>query len=231
MKSRRVIVFLLGLVLSGAAQSAWTPKEQFNSITRETQKAGNRAGRFTVVWWMPPEFWRITLLASGNLPVDKIEQAVASIEDVNVFLVIDGKIGGFGAIDYAASTDLQKNLSVIDPQGQPMALIPESKQSTSIKNLIAVMGPVFTNMLGDVGKHMSFLVFEGKSKNGARRADPTKPGVLTARFGGEEFRWRLPLGSLLPPKVCPKCKESFPGNYSFCPFDATPLTEQSSQKK
>lgn len=47
-------------------------------------------------------------MASGNLRVDKIEQAVATIEDVNVFLVIDGKIGGFGAIDYAASTDLQK---------------------------------------------------------------------------------------------------------------------------
>jgi hypothetical protein len=98
------------------------------------------------------------------VPVDKIDQSVASIEDVNVFLIIDGRIGGFGAIDYTVPSDLQKNLSVMDPQGQPMALIPEGKQSTSVKNLIATMGPVFTNMLGDVGKHMSFLVFEGRSK-------------------------------------------------------------------
>jgi hypothetical protein len=85
---------------------------------------------------MPPEFWKITLLAGGDVPVDKIDQSVASIDDANVFLVIDGRIGGFGAIDYTVPSDLQKNLSVMDPQGQPMALIPESKQSTSIKNLI-----------------------------------------------------------------------------------------------
>lgn len=222
---------MLGLVFAGVVHSAWTPKEQFNSSTRETQKAGNCAGRLTVAWWMPPEFWKITLLASGDVPVDKIDQSVASIEDVNVFLIIDGRIGGFGAIDYTVPSDLQKNLSVVDPQGQPMALIPEGKQSTSVKNLIATMGPVFTNMLGDVGKHMSFLVFEGRSKNGARRVDPTKPGVLTARFGGEDFRWRLPLGSLSLPKICPKCSETLPGNYAFCPFDATPLTEQAGQKK
>jgi hypothetical protein len=94
-KSNRTIVCLLGLVFAGVVHSAWIPKEQFNSITRETQKAGNRGGRLTVVWWMPPEFWKITLLASGDVPVDKIDQSVASIEDVNVFLIIDGRIGGF----------------------------------------------------------------------------------------------------------------------------------------
>src|SRR5262249_557938 len=102
------------------------------------------------------------------------------------------------------------------------------------KRVVSLLGPVLTNMLGDVGSHMSFFIFADKTKDPkgqTRGIDPTKPGVLTARLGGEEFRWRLPLGSLRPPKVCPKCHESFPGNYSFCPFDATPLPETEKEKE
>ena len=224
----RAIICVLALLATPIAHSAWAPKEQLNAVTRETQKTGNRAGRLTLVWWMPPEFWKLAMLATGTLPADKVDEAVARMEDANVFLVIDGKINPLG-IDYTTPADLQKNFSVGDPNGQPLLLIPDNQQSAAIRNLLAVMSPVLANMLGDFGKHASFFVFEGKAKNGLRRVDPKKPGVLIARFAGEDFRWRLPLGSLLPPKICPKCKESFPGNYSFCPFDATPLTEQKNQ--
>jgi hypothetical protein len=232
-KSSRALISLI-LVLAGAAYSAWTPKEQLNAIARETQKSGNRAGRFTLVWWMPPEFWRITLLASADVPAKKIEETVSGLNGANVFLVADGKIGTPGTIDYTSPEDLQKNLSIIDPQGQKLELIPEDKQTAAVKNVLSLLGPVLRNMLGDVGTHMSFFIFADNTKDlkdHTRGIDPTKPGVLTARLGGEEFRWRLPLGSLRPPKVCPKCHESFPGNYSFCPFDATPLPETENQKE
>ncbi|MEY2530331.1 MAG: hypothetical protein QOI96_416, partial [Verrucomicrobiota bacterium] len=61
------------------------------------------------------------------------------------------------------------------------------------------------------------------NKNGSRLIDPMKPGSFTVKLNNEEFRWRLPLGSLLPAKLCPKCNDTFPGNYTFCPYDGTPL--------
>src|SRR5438067_3008394 len=229
-KFLRGIVFALTLVIP--AVSLWPAqnyKEQLNGLIRETQRQGSRAGRVTVVWWIPTEFWRAALSASGTVPPDKIQEMVASISDVNVFIVIDAKAGGL-SVDYVPETELEKNFSVSDVEGKSVARIPESKQSSASKNLIGVMKPLFSNMLGEFGKHTSFFVFEGKNKDGSRRLDPSKQGTFTARLGGEKFHWRLPLGSLLPDKVCPKCNETFPGNYAFCPFDATALKEKSSEK-
>jgi hypothetical protein len=222
------LVFVtINLARAAIAENA---KQQLNEIVRDTQKQGNRAGRITLVWWLPPEFWRAALAASGSLPADKIQEMVSSISDVNVFTILDGKIGPL-SIDYVSEGELVKSVSVIDGQGKPLALIPEAKQSAATKNLLAIMRPVLANMLGEFGKHVSFFVSEGKSKNGSRAVDPGKPGSLIVKVNVEEFRWRLPLGSLLPRRVCPKCSETFPGNYEFCPFDATPLKEKPATAK
>ena len=210
---------------------AQNAKARLNELNRETQKQGSRASRVTLVWWVPPEFWRAALSASGTVPADKVEQAVAAISDVNVFIVVDGKIGAFGSMTFEPQAELEKNLSVMDSSGKAIAAVPDAKQPGATKNMLAMMKPLVSNMLGEFGKNISFFVFEGKNKDGTRRVDPTKAGMLTAKLGEEEFRWRLPLGSLLPAKVCPKCGETFPGNYGFCPFDATPLRDKANDAK
>jgi hypothetical protein len=167
----------------------------------------------TVVWWLVPEFWHAALAASGTVPAEKVDEMVSSIKDINVFLIVDAKIGAFGSADYVLSGDLQKNLTVIDAQDKAVGLIPSEKQSAATKNMLAIMKSVMGNMLGEFGKNLTFFVFE--DKNGSRRIDPAKPGSLIVKLNAEEFRWRLPLGSLLPQKICPKCNETFPGTYAF----------------
>jgi hypothetical protein len=199
------------------------PKQQLNALVRETQKQGSRPGRITLVWWIPSEFWRVAMRSSGAIPVDKIEEMVSAVSDINVFLIIDAKVGPLATMESVPTAELQKNFSVFDTSGKPLAPIPEAKQSAAAKNLLAVMKPLVANMLGEFGKGISFFVYEGKNRDGSRRIDPLKPGTFTAKLNEEEFRWRLPIGSLMPDKICPKCHEQFPGNYAFCPFDATPL--------
>ena len=225
---RLFAVLLIALAFAiGERAAGQTPKQQLNEIVRDTQKQGNRAGRSTLVWWMLPEFWRLALISSGTLPADKVEEMVSSIRDVNVFAVVDVKISGFSA-DYTKPEELRKGFAVIDSQNQAVPVIPEQKQSTATKNMLGIMKPVMANMLGEFGKNITFIVTEGKRKDGSRRIDPAKPGTLLVKLNVEEFRWRLPLGSLLPEKICPKCNETFSGSYAFCPFDATPLKEKSS---
>jgi hypothetical protein len=40
----------------------------------------------------------------------------------------------------------------------------------------------------------------------------------------QTYRWRTPLGSLLPVKVDAKTGEEFPGNYSFNPYTGEKLS-------
>lgn len=180
----------------------------------------------TLVWWIPPEYWRAAFAAMATVPLDKAEEMISSIRDVNVFVVADGKIGAFGAVDYTPAQDLQKNIKLTDARNNVVPLIPEAKQSNATKSMVSVTKPILANTLGEFGKNVSLFIFEGKNKDGSRRLDPTKPGGFTVTVNGEEFRWRLPLGSLLPDKICPKCGETFPGDFAFCPFDATQLIQK-----
>lgn len=227
---RSAFPIILLLALTCASRAAQRPQEQLNAIVRDTQKQGTRSGRLTLVWWIPPEFWRVAFAASASVPMDKAEELISSIRDVNVFAVFDAKVSAFGASDFTSPIDLQKSITLTDHQGTPIPLIPETKQSGATKNMISMLKPLMANMLGEFGKNITFLVFEGKGKGGTRWLDPLKPGSFTVTLNAEEFRWRLPLGSLLPDKKCPKCSETFPGNYAFCPFDATPLTESGNPK-
>lgn len=166
------------------------------------------------------------MAASGAVPMDKANELVESIADINILLIVDAKMGAFGVENFAVPEDIQKNLSVFDSQQKPLVPVPPDKQSMATKSMLAMTKPLMANMLGEFGKNMAFFVFEGKNKDGSRRVDPTKPGNFLVKLNVEEFRWRLPLGSLLPSKVCPKCTETFPGNYNYCPFDATLLVEK-----
>jgi hypothetical protein len=217
------IVTILLLCLTFGTVSAQQAQKKANALVHETQKEGNRAGRITVVWWVPPEFWRAALTANGTLPKDKIEEMVSSIQDVNVFAVIDGKVGSSGTADFVSAQELQKALQVRDTQNKPVALVPEEKQNDSARSMISMMQPLFASIMGEFGKNLTLFVFEGKNADGSRKMDPLKRGFFTVKLNEEEFRWRLPLGSLLPEGKCPKCKETFQGDYVFCPFDGKPL--------
>jgi len=83
--------------------------------------------------------------------------------------------------------------------------------------------PVIVNTLGPLGQNMHFFLFPAKNKSGRNIADAKKGGVFSVRLGEREFKWRLPLGSLLPPKICPRCGEKLSGAYKYCPYDGTPL--------
>jgi len=55
-------------------------------------------------------------------------------------------------------------------------------------------------------------------KVGQPIADPKRDGSLTVHLNDIALRYRLPLGSVLPPSLDLKTGESFPGNYHFNPY-------------
>jgi hypothetical protein len=87
-----------------------------------------------------------------------------------------------------------------------------------------MMRPVFGNMLGALGTHIAILVFPGVDKKGHRTVEPTKEGTLIVHVGKTATRYKLPLGSLLPPMIDAKSGEAFPGNYHFNPFTGDKLS-------
>jgi hypothetical protein len=188
------------------------------------------ADRLTLVFWMPLEFWRATLESSGKLSDKGIQQFVQTVQPYTVLAVIDGESGFGGALNYADPDALRASVTIEDTSGNvyhPLAL---DEIDPGLKNLLQMMRPVLSNSMGPMGAHMEFLAFTSTSKDGQHFADVQKDGVLGVHVGAKAFRYRLPLGSFLPPAVDAKTGETFPGNYRFNPFTGNRLSNPAGAK-
>lgn len=198
-------------------------KPNINDIIRDTQKVSNAGHEMNLVWWVPEQYWRTSFEASQKLTPQAISDFLKTIKPYTVFAVVKGKIGSFGAMTYEDEATIRGELVFVDSDGNQYTPLADSEINSDMKNFIDMMKPIFANMLGSMGQNIDFYLFPAMGKNGKSLADPEKEGRFSVRLARQEFKWRLPLGSVLSPKICPKCGEKLSGAYKFCPYDGTAL--------
>jgi hypothetical protein len=140
-----------------------------------------------------------------------------------IFSVIRARtlIGG-GLGEAPTREDLLKNAkleiggSVVEPLA-PDSLTPAAQA------MLAAFKPALGRIAGQVGQSMQILVYPAR-KDGKLLLDPTAPGSFKYTVYDKIFTWRLPLGSLLPPRFDPKTHEQFPGNFEFNPYTGGKLS-------
>jgi hypothetical protein len=194
-------------------------------FTQELQRTKNDKDSFQMVWWIPTEFWQASF---ENVPSMTEEQKDKFYETVNPYIVIcvaDVKTTMFGNFLPCPKEEILSHLSVKVNGGKALKPLQESEISGDAKNLFAMMKPVLANGLGQFGKGMEFVCFDGLDADGNRLLDPKGDGKLTVKLNDSVYKWRLPLGSLLPPKYDSQTGDEFPGNFLYSPFTGAKLTE------
>jgi hypothetical protein len=111
----------------------------------------------------------------------------------------------------------------MDASGKSYEPLSNDELPPLLQSILAGMKPGMVAAAGPAGKNMAILVFSNRDTAGKPIADAKSSGTFSVVAAGKAFRWRTPLGALLPPKACPKCGESLSGAYKFCPYDGTPL--------
>jgi hypothetical protein len=101
-------------------------------------------------------------------------------------------------------------------------LAPE-KLDYALQTLLSNLKPVLKNAMGQLGENMNFFVFSDKKENGKRVSDPYAKGNVQLNVRNKEYKWRTPLGTLMPLKYCPKDKEDMNGSWEYCPWDGGKL--------
>ena len=137
--------------------------------------------------------------------------------------VVETKVEGVGNITYTAETALASEVRLRDANGAVYAPLDQNQINSLTQFILAFLKPALAKMGGGFWENMHFLVFPALDQNGRGIADATKDGMFSVEVGEKEFRWTLPLGSLLPPKTCPACKKQLNGAYKYCPYDGTKL--------
>jgi hypothetical protein len=196
-----------------------------SSLIRETQKMLNENHKLTLVWWIPEEFWRTTLAANPDMTTNRVENFLKPLKPYIFVAVVKGEFGTFGGVTYQTETDIRSNLFLFDNQGNQYSPLDNADLNPDVQIFLGMMKPVLANMLGSMGKNFDFYAFPATDKTGKAIANAKTDGSFTVQVAQDKFKWRLPLGSLLPQKICPKCGEKFGGNFKYCPYDGTPLPD------
>ena len=197
-------------------------KADLNALTAETQQHGSEEDDMTFVWWIPDEFWDASLKGSKELTAAEVEEYVGLLSAYTIVVVVEGRLHDLKAV-YRPEAEIRAALSVRDKAGDAYAPLPPDRIGVTAKGLVDALRPMFADMVGPLGKNMHVFFFPGKNKAGSRHASGRDQGSFAVLLRGREFRWRLPLASLLPPKSCPTCKEKLIGSYRFCPYDGVRL--------
>ena len=200
-------------------------KVNLNTLTQETQKMSEMANEMTLIWWIPEEFWRVSFEQDPSITAEQTEEFIKVLRPYTIIVAVDGEMGTFGGITYESERSIRSSIRIIDNEGSTYSPLNRNSINADCENFLAMMKPVFVNMLGPMGENMHFFLFPAESKNGEKIADAGSEGTFSVELGQRKFKWRLPLGSLLLPKICPVCKEKLNGAYKFCPWDGTRLPE------
>ena len=225
------ILIVASAMLLLAGQSYAQDRSEVRAIVQETQKMSDTPGEMTIVWWLPEQFWRASLPQGPAAPSEaRVEQFFTVLRRYTLIAVVSGRMGVFGGVTFMSEEAVRASVTVKDAAGTTYAPLGESSIDPDMKNLLQMMKPVVANMVGPIGQNIHFFLFPSKSDDGRPIADAMSHGALYVSVGEKEFKYGLPLVSLLPPRFDSSTGERFPGNYSYNPFTGHKLVAESPNK-
>jgi hypothetical protein len=190
-------------------------------ILRDTQRTTQANGDITMVMWMPQQFWEESMKGNPALTAEGRAQVLAPLAEYALFGVMRAKVGATGLTDIQPKTELVKNLK-LKVNGKAVQPLAAEAISPGAQMLLSTLKPAMAAMGGAALQGMEFVVFPATAE-GKPLIDAMQSGTLQVTLYDQVYRWRTPLGSLLPVKVDSKTGEEFPGNYSFNPFTGEKL--------
>ncbi len=212
------ICFVLIMVLVNSSIYSQESKISLNELIIDIQKSTDNANEMIMVWWIPEEFWIAALSNDPSISQSQIDMITETLRPYLILIVVEGNIGNFGGVTYKTESAIRDRINVVDKYGGTYDPLTKDQIDLDTQNLLGMMQPVLVNMLGPMGQNMHFFLFPSRNNNMDQIANPNKEGMFGVNLGTNKFSWRLPLGSLLPQKICIKCNEKLSGAYNFCPY-------------
>ncbi len=198
-------------------------KVSVNKLTEETQQLSESPDNLKLVWWIPVEFWKAVFAEDESVPKQQSDEIIEVFSQYTSMAILDGKIGPFGDVDYKSKDEIYNNLELVDKNNVSYIPLVDSEIDSRTQSILSFMKPVLGNMLGKLGDNMHFFLFQKKDNPLEPIIHPKLEETFSVKLSGEEFHWKLPLGSLLKPKKCPVDGEIMNGSWKYCPHHGKEL--------
>lgn len=200
-KNEKIIIIVI-LIMGWMNLSFAQNKEvDINSLLQETRKEHQReSGEITTILWLPDEFWQASLKLEPSTPAYQKEEFIKVFLPYIIIVVVDGKIGPFGSVEYTPEATIRSNIKLIDKQGNQHGPLSNGSIDTNLQTALAMIKPTFADMFGPMGKNTYFLIFPSKNQEGQEIAVAKSEGFFSIKLFENEYKWELPLNSLIPLK-------------------------------
>jgi len=218
-----VAMFIFGVTENSFAQDR---KIDTNALILETQRQSKDADKISMIWWIPEEFWRASFEQSPNMNATQTEAFLKVLRPYIIIVALDGEMSSLGGITYKSKESIQSTMQIIDSEGNHYSPLSNENIDADTSIYLSQMKPIFSNMLGPMGENMNFYLFSAKNQKGKSILDAKEEGKFSVLMDKVEYKWKLPLSSLLPPKLCPIDDEKLNGAWKFCPTHGVEITKK-----
>ncbi len=218
---RNSIVPLFAMLFWASASMA---DVDFAKLSQETAQSHRDSKEFVFVWWIPTSILEVAMKASLRSSEAERKKILKLVDGYTIFAVAHFRFGAKGEVAVMSREDLMET-SVFRVGNQVVAPEDEALMPYTVFQAINLLRPLTSQLVGGVEQGYHFIVYPNR-KAGKPIISPEQPGRFEYSVAGREFRWKLPLGSVLPPMVDPITGEVFPGNYRYNPFTGGELRKQ-----
>lgn len=208
-------------------------REDISAIARETIKSSTSLNGFTLAWWIPYEYWQVAIkqfTENQKMPPSQIAQIEEMMKPLSYYTIIAAIVskGDLGKFTYASGPEIRSYIQLLDSDGNAYRPLDEKTIKPETQSLLLTIKPILIKAmseLGPFGENINVFLFSSTGKSGRRIADAKSDGTFSVQMDKISFKWRTPVGSMLPLKRCPVDGEEVNGGWKFCPWHGAKLPE------
>ncbi|NQX81347.1 MAG: hypothetical protein HRT66_05055 [Flavobacteriaceae bacterium] len=213
----------LFILLSMTSFGQTNSKVDLIEFIREIQIWEKDGNNMSLSFWIPTSYWKIALEDNPQIPKETLSQIESAFKDYVFVCALDLDINADGTMDYTEETELRKTILIEDNRGVVYRPLAESNISDEAKSFASAIKPMFTQMFGQIGSGIHFYFFSIRDHESENIINEKKVGEFTIKHSSRNFKYLLPLVTLLPSKKCPKDGATMKGNWNYCPIHGLEL--------
>lgn len=199
-----------------------------NALTVEGQVMTGGASDIALVWWIPAEFWEVSMRQESGVPEAQINQVMGVLKNHSVLAVVQANVSPFGAFQFFEKDQIMEGLKVeiVRANGDVETISHTQPSDPDLRIMLDQMRPILAQAMGSLGQNFYFFPLPDVDKKGNRLVSPFDKGTI--RVGlmntgvASSAELELPLDSLFVPRLCPNGKPAHV-SWSFCPWSGKKL--------
>lgn len=200
-----------------------------NALTVEGQVMTGGVSEIGLVWWIPAEFWEVSMRQESGVPEAQIEQVMGVLRNHSVLAVVQANVSPFGSFQFFEKGQIMEGLKVeyVRANGDVETISHTLPSDPDLRIMLDQMRPILAQAMGSLGQNFYFFPLPDVDKKGNRMVSPYEKGVLRVQLMNNDVpssvELDLPLDSLFVPRLCPNGKPAHV-SWNFCPWSGKKLS-------